>query len=197
MRMKLLSLAALVSILTSGSVLTANYLDNTAFADDTNSNTSNTCIKEEEVKNAQNAWAQAIVDIGKVHKDEAKYKALAEETVDTLYAYDEGKVLFKPTKALEKQFRLTEEEAVSYFVTGDVEEDKGFALQPWSKVEFENADITLGCNYAVAMGNYFFTDANTKKKTTVEYTFGYLKNKEGKLLINVHHSSLPFNPPSK
>lgn len=151
-------------------------------------------IVEREVMEAQKIWGEAIVAIGEAYTQKEDYKALAEKVVDTLYGYDEGVVLFKPTKASEKQFRLTKEEAVSYFVTGIVPEDRGFAIQPWSKVRFENADIIINGDSAVAMGNYYFTDANTGKEAKVEFTFGYFKDENGKLRINVHHSSFPYRP---
>ena len=151
-------------------------------------------IVEREVMEAQKIWGEAIVAIGEAYTQKEDYKALAEEIVDTLYGYDEGVVLFKPTKASEKQFRLTKEEAVSYFVTGVVSEDRGFAIQPWSKVRFENAEIIINGDSAIAMGNYYFTDANTEKEAKVEFTFGYFKDENGKLLINVHHSSFPYKP---
>jgi hypothetical protein len=44
------------------------------------------------------------------------------------------------------------------------------------------------------MGNYFFTPAEGGDAQKVEFTFGYIKDDEGNLRINVHHSSLPFNP---
>lgn len=192
--MKLLKSAALASILISGGILAGTYLEDTVFAQDPDSNTLNNCITEKDVTSAQNTWGNAIVAIGKAYKNGQDYKALAADTVDKLYAYDEGTVLFKPTKASEGQFRLKEEQAVSYFVKGIVSEDKGFALQPWAKVRFENAGISLDCSDAVTMGNYYFTDDKTGKETKVEYTFGYRKTKDGKLLIDLHHSSLPFNP---
>lgn len=151
-------------------------------------------IVEREVMDAQKIWGEAIVAIGEAYTQKKDYKALAEKVVDTLYGYDKGVVLFKPTKASEKQFRLTEEEAVSYFVTGIVPEDRGFAIQPWSKVRFENADIIINGDSAIAMGNYYFTDANTEKEAKVEFTFGYFKDENGKLRINVHHSSFPYKP---
>ncbi len=151
-------------------------------------------IAEKEVMEAQKIWGEAIVAIGEAYTEKKDYKALAEEIVDTLYGYDEGVVLFKPTKASEKQFRLTKEEAVSYFVTGIVPEDRGFAIQPWSQVRFENADIIINGDSAIAMGNYYFTDANTGKDAKVEFTFGYFKDENGKLRINVHHSSFPYRP---
>ncbi|MGW8169745.1 MAG: hypothetical protein ACWGHH_07070 [Sulfurovaceae bacterium] len=151
-------------------------------------------ITEAEVILAQKAWGDAIVAIGKAYADGKDYKAIARNVVDTMYAYDEGRVLFKPTKAAHKQFRLTEDDAVSYFVTGSQGEDHGFALQPWSKVRFENSGIIIDNDSATAMGEYYFTDAKTGKEVNVEYTFGYIKDENGKLLINIHHSSMPYVP---
>ena len=201
--MKLFKLAVLGLVLIPGSILAASCNENGSSANDadsqtsnnsSNSQASNNCITEKEVIKAQETWANAIVEIGKAYKEKGDYKTVAANTVDNLYGYDEGKVLFKPTKAAEGQFRLTEEDALSYFVKGKISEDKGFALQPWSKVRFENAGVSVSCSDAVAMGNYYFTDANTNKETKVEYTFGYRKSEDGKLLIDLHHSSLPFNP---
>ncbi len=201
--MKLFKLAVLGLVLIPGSILAASCNENGSSANDadsqtsnnsSNSQVSNNCITEKEVIKAQETWANAIVEIGETYKNKGDYKTVAANTVDNLYGYDEGKVLFKPTKAAEGQFRLTEEDALSYFVKGKISEDKGFALQPWSKVRFENAGVSVSCSDAVAMGNYYFTDANTNKETKVEYTFGYRKSEDGKLLIDLHHSSLPFNP---
>ncbi len=149
-------------------------------------------ITEAEVKEAQAVWGDGIVSIGKAYLNGGNYEALAEEHVDTLYGYDEGTVLFKPTKASAHQFRLTEEEALSYFVGGIIGEDNGFALQPWSAVRFENAEFITDTDSAIAMGNYFFTDAKTGKEVKVEFTFGYIRGDDGNLLINIHHSALPY-----
>ncbi len=151
-------------------------------------------ITKEEVIKAQEAWGDAIVAIGDAYTDHRDYEELAEKTVDDLYGYDEGIVLFKPTKASEEPFRLSEDEAVSYFVTGIVPEDHGFAIQPWSDVRFENAGIIIDEDSALAMGHYYFTDANTGEETEAEYTFGYYKDEDGNLRIDLHHSSFPFNP---
>ena len=40
------------------------------------------------------------------------------------------------------------------------------------------------------MGNYFFTDQRGVE-TKVEYTFGYIQDEEGRLRIQLHHSSIP------
>jgi hypothetical protein len=151
-------------------------------------------ISEDDVVRAQKEWADAIVAIGNAYTNKKNYKAVATQVVNDLYAYDEGTVLFKPTKAAERQFRLNKTDAISYFVKGNVHEDHGFAIQPWSKVRFENAGIDVNSHSATAMGNYYFTDAKTGKETKVEFTFGYVKNEKGKLLINLHHSSLPYTP---
>lgn len=159
-----------------------------------NTNSSTPKITTEEIQAAQQVWGDAIVAIGKAYLAQEDYKLLAQNTVDDLYAYDESVVLFKPTKAAEMQFRLTEMDAVSYFVEGVIPEDHGFALQPWSKVRFENAGVFIDDDSAIAMGNYYFTDANTNAEVKVEYTFGYIKDETGKLRIVLHHSSLPYNP---
>ncbi len=150
-------------------------------------------ITKEEVLKAQEVWGNGVVAIGKAFTDKGDFTAVATDHVDNLYAYGLTDVLFKPTKAVVEQFRPTKESAVSYFVAsnGVCKEDKGFALQPWTKVRFENAGILLSADTALAMGNYFFTDTNGDE-TKVEYTFGYVKDKNGNLRINVHHSSVPF-----
>jgi hypothetical protein len=151
-------------------------------------------INKQEIAQAQKTWGDGVVDIGKVYTNGGSYKKAVEDYVDSLYAYQFGPVLFCPTKAADKQFRLTREGAVSYFVGGDKNfpEDKGFALQPWTKVRFENAGTFIHGDYAVAMGNYFFTPKEGEE-VKVEYTFGYIKGKDGNLKINLHHSSLPYS----
>jgi hypothetical protein len=144
-------------------------------------------ITKDEVMAAQQAWADGIVAIGKAEDHE---KA-ALNHLNTLYAYDLGTVLFKPTKAAADQFRGSKAEALSYFVKGIVPEDKGFALAPYTKVRFENEGVTIDCDSALAMGNYYFTTTEGKD-IKVEYSFGYVEDKDGKLKINLHHSSLPY-----
>ncbi len=150
-------------------------------------------VTQQEVLNAQEAWADAIVKIGELKNDKIKCEKATVDMLKGLYAFEKGKVLFKPTKASETQFRTTMEAAKSYFIGGNVHffEDRGFALQPWTKVRFENAHMILEEKRAIVMGNYFFTDVQGHD-TKVEFTFGYVKNKNGELKIDVHHSSLPF-----
>jgi hypothetical protein len=100
--------------------------------------------------------------------------------------------LFKPTKAKIEQFRNNKESAISYFIAGDdkkCKEDNGFALSKWSKIIFENSDIIIRENQALAMGNYTFE--NNESKIKVEYSFGYIKINES-IKITLHHSSIPY-----
>lgn len=154
---------------------------------------SDKAITEKEVLDAQKAWADGIVDISKVYIDKGDFKARAEKHIKDLYAYENGKVLFKPTLASDDQFRETYDQALSYFVGGEIKEDKGFAIKPWTKVRFGEQEIITDSDSAIAMGNYFFTPQGETTETKVEYTFGYMKDEEGDLRINVHHSSLPFS----
>ena len=132
------------------------------------------------------------VDIRFIEKQD--FTAVAKQHIDTLYAYDISPVLFKPTKAAKDQFRGTKETALSYFVAtnGACSEDKGFAIQPWTKVRFENTDIITTNNSALAMGNYYFTNTEGSE-VKVEYTFGYILDPDQNLRINVHHSSIPYS----
>lgn len=145
-------------------------------------------ITTQEVEAAQRAWGEGIVNIGKA-KD-AKKAAI--NHIDQFYAFDHGQVLFKPTLASEDQFRGTKKEALSYFIGQDLEEDNGFALAPYTAVRWENEGIITDTDSAKAMGNYFFTKTDGTE-VKVEYSFGYVKDANGNLKINLHHSSLPFS----
>ena len=161
-------------------------------------------ITEEEVKSVQAAWANAIKSISKTYLDGGDYVAAAGKAAGELYGYGHTNVLFKPTKAAEAQFRPTASDAMSYFVghkavENGYLEDAGFAInggKGWSNVVFDNHQIDVSGNVAIAMGNYFFTSAADGSKTKVEYTFGYKKNADGKVRIFLHHSSVPYSVPA-
>ena len=149
-------------------------------------------VDKADISNAQRAWGDGIVAIANAHLSGEDYVGIARNHVETLYAYGISPVLFKPTLAAEEQFRPNFESALSYFVASNNEcpEDKGFAIKGWTNVRFENSDMILRDDSAIAMGNYFFTgqDGNEVK---VEYTFGYIMDENGALRINLHHSSMP------
>ena len=152
-------------------------------------------ITKNQVLEAQQKWGNGVVKIGSLKDNRTECEEFANKFLDERYAFEAGIVLFKPTKCETEQFRPTKPEALSYFIAGHdrvCDEDKGFAIQPWTKVRFENADLILEENRAIAMGNYFFTDLDGNE-AKVEYTFAY-KLVDGALKIDVHHSSFPYNP---
>lgn len=150
-------------------------------------------ISEQDVIDAQTAWGDGIVAIASVHTDGGDYASRAKEHIETLYAYGESPVMFKPTLAAEDQFRESFDEALSYFIGTTGSEDSGFAIKGWTKVRFESNGIFTTDDAATAMGNYFFTGPDGSE-TKVEYSFGYIKDEDGNLKINLHHSSLPYDP---
>mmetsp|Transcript_15411 Transcript_15411/g.36328 ORF Transcript_15411/g.36328 Transcript_15411/m.36328 type:complete len:347 (-) Transcript_15411:206-1246(-) len=157
-------------------------------------------VTEADVQAVQTAWANAIKSISKTYLEGGDYVAAAAKAAGELYGYGHTNVLFKPTKAADAQFRPKAEDAMSYFVghkavKDGYSEDAGFAInggKGWSDVVFENHQIDVTGNVAIAMGNYYFTSASDGSKTKVEYTFGYKRNPDGKVRIFLHHSSVPF-----
>jgi len=156
-----------------------------------------------EVVAVQKEWGDAIVRISKTWLAGGDYVGVAAKAADELYGYGRADVLFKPTKASVTPFRPTGTEAMSYFVGGkNIEggyaEDKGFALGPggvgWKKVIFDNNKVDFNGGTAQAMGEYYFYSAADDSVSKVEYTFGYKRNKDGKIRIYLHHSSLPYVP---
>ncbi len=150
-------------------------------------------ISKEDVVAAQKAWGDGIVRIAKAHADGGDFEGVAREHIETLYAYGEVPVLFKPTLAAEQQFRSTFDEALSYFVASNnaCPEDNGFAIKGWTAVRFENVDVLIAGASAMAMGNYFFTSPEGEE-VKVEYSFGYIRGKDGSLKVALHHSSMPY-----
>ena len=145
-----------------------------------------------DVEGAQKAWGEGIVAIANAHKNDGDYVGIASNHVNTLYAYQMGPVLFKPTLAAIDQFRPTFDTALSYFVASNnaCPEDKGFAIKGWTNVRFENSEVIIDGGTALAMGNYYFTDPQGAE-VKVEYTFGYIEDDQGNLRIQLHHSSMP------
>ena len=77
-------------------------------------------------------------------------------------------------------------------IIGSIPEDKGFALKPWKKINFGERKIIILKEIALSMGNYFFQSVDKGEEVKVEFTFGYVKDKDNNLLINLHHSSIPY-----
>lgn len=157
-----------------------------------------TNITEADVLAAQQAWGNALVKIATDYDEGgiAKAKATAEAVLDAAYGYNMGAVLFKPTLAVAPQtFRPTKEGALAYFVGHNPKfpNDSGFAIKGWRSFSVTNSAIQLHGNTAMSMGNVSVTD-KAGKTTTVDKTWGYVRDDQGNLRIVLHHSSLPYQP---
>jgi len=181
-----------LSTLTFAVLLSAPAIHADEFADHVSFLPSGPDITQGDVEKAQKAWGDAVVAIGKAGE---RAPAVAEEAARTAYAFDLGPIQFKPTLASVQPFRPDLEGTLSYFVSGnpEYEEDSGFALRPWSKVRFDNHTVKMQDNIAIAMGHYYFTGPDNKE-TKVEYTKGYVKTPDGRVLIFLQDSSLPYQP---
>ena len=151
-------------------------------------------ITKSQIHETQKKWGDGIVKIGALKDNESECLEFTSSFLNSLYDFENNDVLFKPTKAAEQQFRPNFEMALSYFLGGSksyCSEDEGFAMKPWLDVKFVNSGFIIENERAIAMGNYFFTDSSGAV-VKVEYTFGY-KLRNGSLVIDLHHSSLPFS----
>lgn len=191
MKLKVIVLALLLAIILTGPILAESSV---AFG----KNVVNTNITQAEVQAAQEAWGKALVQISKDFDSGGVAKATqtANAVLDAAYGYNMGAVLFKPTLTQgEQTFRTTKEAALAYFVGGNKNfpDDTGFALKGWTKYEYKNAAILINGDMAITMGNVYLTGKDGKV-TTVDKTWGFKKDDQGKLRIVLHHSSLPFSP---
>jgi hypothetical protein len=151
-------------------------------------------ITKNDVLEAQRAWCAGLVDISKAYETggQTAAKALAEKVIDSAYAYESGGVLFKPTLTVNPQsVRTSRAGALAYFVGGDPDypNDKGFALKGWTSCLAEdNAIIILG-ETATSLGKVRITKKDGSV-VTVDKTWQYIMDQQGRLRIVVHHSSL-------
>ncbi|MCD8512017.1 MAG: phosphoribosyl-AMP cyclohydrolase [Nitrincola sp.] len=154
-------------------------------------------LTKDEVLAAQKAWGAALIQISQDYAEGGleKATATASAVLDQAYGYNLGPVLFKPTLTSgDTTFRTTQEGALAYFVGGNPDfPDSGFALKGWQEFAFENAAVLINDNMALTMGNVMLTNADGDV-TTVDKTWGFLRDDAGDLRIVLHHSSLPFNP---
>ena len=76
-------------------------------------------ILEKDISDAVSAWGDGLLEISNAYENSGIEKAtsVAGGVLDSLYGYNLGPVLFKPTLSGGTQtFRLTREGALSYFV---------------------------------------------------------------------------------
>ncbi len=157
-----------------------------------------TNISEAQVLQAQRAWCDALLSISRAYRTGGfpLARATAEKVLDSAYGYAYGPVAFKPTLTSGQQtFRPTRAGALAYFVGGDPQfpNDAGFAIKPWTACAIRNQVVQLHGIFAVTMGNVDLTDSGGKL-TTVDKTWGFLREPDGETRIVLHHSSLPFQP---
>ena len=93
-------------------------------------------INEIEIAEARQAWGEGIINISSIYDNEGIDKAitLASQTLDDLYGFEFGPILFKPTLSGGNQtFRNDKEGTLSYFIgqNSKYPSDSGFALKSW------------------------------------------------------------------
>lgn len=157
-------------------------------------------ITSADVTRIQQSWCQSFLEIGAAFRSSgiSQARALAETFVDTAYGYERGSVAFKPTFASGSQtFRPTREGAIAYFVGANSRypNDRGSALKPWVSCSVTNHSIQLHGSYAAVMGQMTLVDQEGVA-TTLDQTWGLLLQEPGEIRIVLHHSSLPFQPPT-
>ena len=145
-------------------------------------------MRKEIIKKFLNSWKQGVIEIGKVYQEDGDFKKLTEIFIEKHYAFSEEDVLFKPTFTSEKVFRNTKADALSYFVKGDISEDKGFALKPWETIKLDELNFLLEDNFLASMGTLLFKPLNEDVVTKVAFTFIFTEINDS-LKIKIHHSS--------
>ena len=160
-------------------------------------------ITEKEVNAAQQAWCDRLVEISEAYRNGGNYRQLAENFIDDLYDFKEGRVFFRPTlAAAPNNFRTTREGALSYFIGENPRfKDDGFAKKAWVDARFDNAiegsnAIQIFGRIAMTMGNvYLQPEVSTDgKEIVVDKVFAYRKDDQGQLRLIVHKSALTNMP---
>jgi len=142
-----------------------------------------------EVKKFLSSWTNGVIEIGKAHEERDDFTRVAINFLNHHYAFEEDNVMFKPTFTSIKLFRNNFEEALSYFIGGSFDEDHGFALKPWGKIELDQEpNIRLIDDCAYAMGLLNFYPLKSEDFSKVVFTF-ILKKFSNNLKLILHHSS--------
>ena len=146
-------------------------------------------IHKDEIMSFLNSWKSGVVDIGEVFTKDDDFILAAKSFISTHYNFNEGNVLFKPTFTKEVIFRNNPEDALSYFVKGDITEDNGFAVKPWEKIDLLDINIINENYYCFCMGVFELFPLSKDKSSKVAFTFILVRDKNDDLKIKVHHSS--------
>ena len=145
-------------------------------------------INSIEVKDFLNSWKDGVIDIGIAYQEGIDYREKARTFIETHYAFDTGDVLFKPTFSNDVVFRNNLEDALSYFVAGDISEDSGFAIKPWEDIKTSEVSFILEHNLCAVMGVLHLKPLNSENKTKIAFTFILVKDND-RFKIKIHHSS--------
>lgn len=135
-----------------------------------------------------NSWKDGVIGIGSVFKSDGDYKKEATSFIDKHYAFNESNVLFKPTFTKQVIFRNNKEDALSYFIKGDIIEDNGFAIKPWKSIEPLEIHINIEESFSIAMGVLELSPFSDENPTKIAFTF-ILDEFDNGIKIKAHHSS--------
>ncbi|MBL6624221.1 MAG: hypothetical protein ISP44_04775 [Rhizobiales bacterium] len=145
--------------------------------------------KQAKVLEFLKSWTDGVISIGKTYQRDGDFQEGAEFFLNTHYAFGENEVLFKPTFTKDVIFRNSFNQALSYFVSGSIPEDRGFAIRPWKKIELhDQPNLIIEGDVVVVMGALDFYHFESEVSSIVSFTF-VLKEYEGRFKIIVHHSS--------
>ena len=154
-------------------------------------------ITETDLATARAAWGNGLIAIS-VAFDESGIdgaRAIAGDLLDTLYGFEFGPILFKPTLSGGAQtFRTDRAGTLSYFIGHDPNfpQDTGFGLKSWRQVTSETSSFFVEGDVAMWMGWVTFTSKNGDV-VKVDKSFGYRRAPDGSLKLVLHHSSLPYS----
>ena len=124
------------------------------------------------------SWTEGVIKIGQEFLSDRDYVNCAKDFLSQHYAFDETEVLFKPTFTKEVVFRNTKEKALSYFVRGQIDEDKGFALKPWEKIDLRSVILFKRKDFIGVMGSLLFKPIDVNEITKVAFTFILIEAEE-------------------
>ena len=153
-------------------------------------------INEIEISDAHQAWGRGLISISTTFDNEGidKTKILANKTLDELYGFEFGPILFKPTLSSGDQtFRKDKDGTLSYFIGQNPKypSDSGFALKSWRECKSETSSLFIENNIALWMGRVLLTNQDGEI-VKVDKSWGYKRSSNGSLKIVLHHSSLPY-----
>ena len=145
-------------------------------------------INQDEVEDFVKKWKDGVIEIGTAYQENNNFKEVARAFIQRYYAFEIGDVLFKPTYTNDVVFRNNSETALSYFVSGDISEDSGFAIKPWENIKVSNTNFLIEDNLCAVMGILNLKPLNSVNETEIAITFILVKV-DDELKIKVHHSS--------